>query len=125
MTDPSQSPPSQWFGEWMRSEKFWHEVATRTLAGIFAGAVLAGLGALAVVFSNPLNPDISRVALLVLMTVSLFVGISSAIGSVFNIVHQKKEGLPIEGHVRALVLFLIAAITAVLAITLALVELND
>ena len=34
-----QSPPHKWPGEWVRDEKFWREVATRTVAGILALAI--------------------------------------------------------------------------------------
>ena len=34
-----QSKPWQWPGEWMRDEKFWRDVASRTLAGAFVVAI--------------------------------------------------------------------------------------
>ncbi|WP_459384533.1 hypothetical protein [Arthrobacter humicola] len=34
-----QFKPWQWPGEWMRDEKFWRDVASRTLAGAFVVAI--------------------------------------------------------------------------------------
>jgi hypothetical protein len=34
--EPGQSPWYRWPGEWRRDEKFWREVATRTIAGVLA-----------------------------------------------------------------------------------------
>lgn len=37
--ESKQSPPYKWPGEWTRDEKFWREVATRTIANILALAI--------------------------------------------------------------------------------------
>lgn len=35
-----------WMGEWVRSEGFWRDVTTRTVAGVFGGVILGLLASL-------------------------------------------------------------------------------
>lgn len=62
-TDPTAAPApaspvpepgfKQWPSLWMRDEKFWREVASRTLAGVFSVFILGALGALVVFGIRP------------------------------------------------------------------------
>ena len=44
-----------WMGEWMRSEEFWRDVASRTVASVFGGVIL---GLLASVVAWVVLPDV-------------------------------------------------------------------
>lgn len=57
-----KSKPWQWPGEWMRDEKFWRDVASRTLAG----ALVVFIGYLVAVANGLLQvPSVAQVAVAV------------------------------------------------------------
>ncbi|NHW45936.1 sulfite exporter TauE/SafE family protein [Paenarthrobacter sp. MSM-2-10-13] len=54
----TKSKPWQWLGEWMRDEKFWRDVASRTLAG----ALVVAMGYLVAVANGLLAvPSVAQI----------------------------------------------------------------
>jgi hypothetical protein len=65
MTSDEASRALSWPQEWVRSETFWREVATRTAAGVLAGVILAGLGGLGVAIATPPSNQIGIISLMI------------------------------------------------------------
>lgn len=79
MTDspstPKQSPWYRWAGEWRRDEKFWREIATRTIAtllALFITSVVAYVSLLVTGFLAQPNAWVSIIIGIVVVVMSLF-----------------------------------------------------
>lgn len=74
-TQPETEKPKSWVSEWVRSEAFWRDVASRTLAGIFAGLVLAVLATGVAGLLGVITPEVA-------WNIAFFISLATA-GAVF------------------------------------------
>jgi MFS family permease len=110
MADEEVSRPINWPREWLHDEKFWREVATRTVAGIIAGIVLAALAALVALRLTPLTGDAAKIASGVLIGTTLLGAIAGGVPAVFSIVRFVQKGLNPFWPIFSLVFFVVAIV---------------
>lgn len=119
MTDPAEerTPPSRWLQKWVREEKFWRDVVTRTLAAL----IVVFLGYLYAIMAGYVGaPNMWRVWVSCIVAIALAVLIAVCVRSAVKI--SKLEMGVGAGNLRVgwLYLLMLTPVVAALAISIAI-----